>query len=281
MKKTAVVILNYRAYRETEKCIESIIGKNLRVAGIVVVDNASDNESFPYLARKYRKNEKIKVIRNRKNQGFARGNNLGIKIAVREWKAEFILLLNSDTVILESDYLEKILGGYKPGVGVLQTNALRLNGRYTQKSCGSFDLGALCLEALCNFFSYYNLYIPRWLKKSSDHFLEPWVSGCDIMLTPDYLKIFRGLYPGTFLYGEEHILATILKKAGLEWKIIEDAHILHAESKSTPADFREGTLKKRKMMLIADRNKLFVRIMPLRVLRYLINSGKWHAGVDE
>ncbi len=275
MSSIAIVILNYKAYHETEKCIDSIINNRMDVAGIVVVDNASGNESVSCLRRKYQGNNKIKIVKSNKNLGFAKGNNLGIKVAKTLWKAEFVLLLNSDTVMLEKDYVAKLLSAYEYGTGVMQTNALRLNGRYTQRNYGEYTLSGMLFETVKEMFSYYNIYFPRKLKKPAEDTLGPWISGCDILLTPDYFKIFRGLYPLTFLYGEEYILAMMLRKAKLEWKVVEDAHILHAESKSTPADFKEGTRKKKKMMLNTKKHKIFVRVMPLNILRLIINYGKW------
>ena len=275
MKSVAIVILNYEAYRETEKCVDSILDKKLDVSGIVIVDNASENDSLTYLTKKYRHNNRIKLVKCSRNLGFAKGNNIGIKVAKNTWGVDFVLLLNSDTVILEEDYIIKMLDGYRKGIGVIQTSALRMNGRYTQKNYGAYKLIAIVSELIINFCSYFNIYCPSGAGIISEKTLGPWVSGCDILLTPDFFETFRGLYPLTFLYGEEYILAIMLKKAGMQWEIIEDAHILHAESRSTPLDIKEGTWKKKGKMLIAGKNKVIVRIMPLWGLRWIINRGEW------
>ena len=153
MSSIAIVILNYKAYHETEKCIDSIINNRMDVAGIVVVDNASGNESVSCLRRKYQGNNKIKIVKSNKNLGFAKGNNLGIKVAKTLWKAEFVLLLNSDTVMLEKDYVAKLLSAYEYGTGVMQTNALRLNGRYTQRNYGEYTLSGMLFETVKEMFS--------------------------------------------------------------------------------------------------------------------------------
>lgn len=274
MNKVAIVILNYQSYNETENCVESILDKKLDIEGIVIVDNASENESYTYLKQKYGCNKKIKIVRSNKNVGFAKGNNIGIRIAKAIWNAEFILLLNSDTVILEEDYIKKLLSRYRSGIGVMQTSVLRLNGRYTQKNYGTYAPKRILLDGVKTFCRYYNLYFPERIGCRSENILGPWVSGCDIFLTPDYFEIYQGLYPLTFLYGEEYILAIMLKKAGLEWKVVEEAHILHAESRSTPMNFREGTHKKKKMMLGTIKHKLFVSVIPLKVICYITNRGK-------
>lgn len=274
MNSVAIIILNFETYHQTEKCVDSIIRKGLDISGIVVVDNASANDSFSHLYQKYKDNKKIKVIKSNRNVGFAKGNNLGIKVAKKLWKPDFILLLNSDTVILECNYLQKLLDKYEPKTGVMQSSVLRLNGRYTQKNYGVYDLKGIIFETIRDFCFYENIYLTDKIKYNPQKVLGPWVSGCDILLTPHFFKIYKGLYPFTFLYGEEYILAIMLKKAGLKWLVVEDAHILHAESKSTPISFKEGTRKKQRLMLGTKKHKLFVRILPFKILRLLINYEK-------
>lgn len=63
-------------------------------------DNASSDESVDYLRKAFLT---IQLIENEKNYGFARANNQGIKIA----KGKYILLLNSDTIVL-GDCLKKV-----------------------------------------------------------------------------------------------------------------------------------------------------------------------------
>ena len=122
---------------------------------------------------------------------------------------------------------------------------------------------------------YHNIYFPDKPGKWRGKKVGPWISGCDIFLTEDYFKVFQGLYPLTFLYGEEYLLAIMLKKAKLEWKLVENAHIVHAESRSTPDNFKEGTRKKQNMMLKTKRHIWLVKLLPLKRLQGIINYGKW------
>ncbi len=59
---------------------------------IFVVDNASSDDSCEMVEREY---PEVRLIRNRQNVGFARANNQAIPPA----RGEFVLLLNSDTVL--------------------------------------------------------------------------------------------------------------------------------------------------------------------------------------
>ncbi len=42
------------------------------------------------------------LLKNRRNYGFAGGNNIGIKFVLRFLKPDYILLLNNDTVVSEN-----------------------------------------------------------------------------------------------------------------------------------------------------------------------------------
>jgi GT2 family glycosyltransferase len=71
---------------------------------IIVVDNASTDNSFQKLKALARKMEHLRVVDNKKNLGFSGGNNVGMKLA----KGEFILILNSDTVVQSSALSEMV-----------------------------------------------------------------------------------------------------------------------------------------------------------------------------
>ncbi|WP_238903668.1 glycosyltransferase family 2 protein [Clostridium sp. YIM B02506] len=95
-----VVLVNYNGYEDTEACIKSLRNIHYYNYKIVVVDNASTDDS-------YNKLEKIKedviLIKSEKNLGFSGGNNIGIKYALQQG-ADYIMLLNNDTLV-EPDFL--------------------------------------------------------------------------------------------------------------------------------------------------------------------------------
>ena len=75
------VILNYKTWREAAACAESILktqqGQDIR---IVLVDNGSGNGSEESLREEFAGEKRVHVIASEKNLGFARGNNLGIRV---------------------------------------------------------------------------------------------------------------------------------------------------------------------------------------------------------
>lgn len=87
-EKISVVIPNYNGREILLKNLPSVI-RNCPSAEIIIVDDASTDDSVRLIHKKFKK---IKVIRLRKNRGFATAVNEGVKAA----KNEIVLLLNSD-----------------------------------------------------------------------------------------------------------------------------------------------------------------------------------------
>lgn len=97
--KLSVIILSWNTKQLLRQCLQSLISNfELPIINyeIIIVDNGS-NDGSPEMVEKFIKHQpsNIKLIRNKTNLGFARGNNQGIKIA----KGKYIMLLNSDTVV--------------------------------------------------------------------------------------------------------------------------------------------------------------------------------------
>ena len=161
MPKVVIVVLNYCAYEETINCVRSIQKHcTLEAINIVIVDNGSSNDSYQILKNEFREIKEIVIVRSEKNVGFAKGNNIGIKIARQQLGADFVLLLNSDTIMLEDDYLDKMLSEYDDQVGVMQSCALRINGRYTQKNTGTYSLKERLWTYIKSIADYFDIYVP-------------------------------------------------------------------------------------------------------------------------
>ena len=90
--RLSIITINYNGLKDTCELIDSIpFNNNMEV---IVVDNASKEDEASIIFKRY---PQVKVIRSKKNLGFAGGNNLGI----REAKGDYILLINNDTYFKE------------------------------------------------------------------------------------------------------------------------------------------------------------------------------------
>ena len=129
MCRTAVCVLNYLNYKETENCVDSVLMQRDSNYQIIVVDNGSENESYSFLKKRYHGEQKVTVLRVHKNYGFAKGHNIGIHYARKYFAAEYVLLLNSDIILPEERYIKKMVDADEHGVGVLGSRIILRGGR--------------------------------------------------------------------------------------------------------------------------------------------------------
>ncbi len=153
-----IIILNWNSWRDTIECLESLYRMTYSPYVIVIVDNGSEDDSVkkinqycngeinvkteffsynpdnkPINIIEYTRKEaehatinlqpkQVILIKNEKNDGFAEGNNIGVRFSQN---ADYLLLLNSDTVV-DPAFLERlIIASEKEDIGVVQPKILR------------------------------------------------------------------------------------------------------------------------------------------------------------
>jgi GT2 family glycosyltransferase len=92
------VVLNWNNWQTTLECVKSLLASQESDLEIIVVDNASEDDSIRKLQEQF---PRISYIINQENYGFARGCNFGIKFAL-ERGATHILLINNDVTVREN-----------------------------------------------------------------------------------------------------------------------------------------------------------------------------------
>lgn len=96
--KISIIILNWNGKADSLECLNSIFEISYPNFNVILVDNGSTDGSQKEIKKRF---PHIHLIENKENLGFTGGNNTGIKQAL-DSGAEFILLLNNDTVVEES-----------------------------------------------------------------------------------------------------------------------------------------------------------------------------------
>ncbi|MFH1676013.1 MAG: glycosyltransferase, partial [bacterium] len=92
----SLIVLSWNTLDITVACIESILIFHPDCPWeLIIIDNASSDESPSVLSEKYSEVPEIRLVLNEKNLGFTGGNNQGIEMA----RGRIIGLLNSDTVV--------------------------------------------------------------------------------------------------------------------------------------------------------------------------------------
>lgn len=117
--KISIIILTFNSCNQTTiPCLESII---LNTSGfnyeLIIVDNFSTDNTIEYLNNfKEKYNSLVRLILNKKNEGYAIGNNIGISAST----GDYIVLLNNDTVVTP-DWLNSLLNkfNYDPSIGLV------------------------------------------------------------------------------------------------------------------------------------------------------------------
>ncbi len=251
MYEVAVVILNYMNYQETIKCVDSVLMQTNIGFQIVVVDNGSMNESYKMLVQRYSRNCLVHVIRARKNYGFAKGNNIGIKYARDRFQSEFVLLINSDTILIDEQYISILVSKYQKGVGVIGSEMVLRNGKKQKEYLQYISFPETLIQYLEILNQLYGIQIcPAFFeKKVSKKERVRILHGSAFMLTPDYFKMYDGLYSKTFLYGEEELLYILCVRADLRQIYTLDTKIYHKEDQSSLYLFQNRNTVKLKYVI--------------------------------
>lgn len=97
----AIVILNWNGRAYLEKFLPSVIASSYPNKQVIIADNASTDDSIPFLTRHY---PQVRLITLPKNYGFAKGYNEALK----QVQADYYVLLNSD-VEVQPGWIEPII----------------------------------------------------------------------------------------------------------------------------------------------------------------------------
>lgn len=209
--KLSIIIVNYKTPELTLRCIESIYASVIDVSfEVIVVDNDSQDNSKEKITHSF---PSVKWISNTYNAGFGRANNLGVKHA----KGEFILLLNSDMLLLPDQNLNVLLNRIKDNskIGVIGCKLLNEDGSF-QKSY-YYDIGTLKRE-LRNNVLWYKLMkpVPKRLDAVMGSFM--------LFRKTDFEKL-EGFDEDFFMYAEELELCMRFKRK-LQKEIIYDENYI-------------------------------------------------------
>lgn len=126
----SIIILNYNAGQLLFNCVESLLKTNYPNYEIIVVDNASHDQSHKKCKEMF---PQINLIENKENLGYCEGNNVGI----RDAKGEFLVILNPDTIVAQNWLSELVYAHSKKGQGLYQPKILSLYEEGILQSTGN------------------------------------------------------------------------------------------------------------------------------------------------
>lgn len=242
------VVLHYQNIDVTKKCINSLLEID-KSAPIVIVDNCSPNKSGNEL-KKYYKNNNIHVLLNDKNDGFAKGNNIGFQYLKQNNNVQYIAVMNNDIIINDKHFPEVIKHFMeKNNVDVCGPDMVTIKGNhqnplrlipysthYLEYYIKINRLKYCCLK-LAVFWNLYKLYKakrPIPLREKQNTAYGCILHGSCIVYGPKYIQEERCAFiPISYMYNEEAILYDYLIYKGYKTGYCSAMTIMHMEGAST------------------------------------------------
>jgi len=221
--EVSIILVNYNDKPHLQECLLSLEENAQGISfEVIVVDNNSSDGSQEFIEKNY---SQAKLIRNLKNIGFARANNQGIK----ESKGEFILFLNTDTLVYPKA-LEYLLGEMKNDrqVGAAGPTLLRGDNAYQVSFGGRVNFFQELVQK-CFLNSYYKLRLKigqkkRWVR---------WLSGACLLTRKEILEDVGFFDENFFIYFEDIDLCFRIRKKGLKLLFLPQARVFHRGGATT------------------------------------------------
>jgi GT2 family glycosyltransferase len=222
----SIIIISWNTKKILKDCLDSIFAETLDVEfEVIVVDNASEDGSAQMVKNEF---PNVILLQNKKNLGFAAANNQAFKVT----KGRYVLLLNSDTLILKNAIKRTVVFADKhPRAGVVGCRVLNQD-LTLQPTCFMYP------SAVNLFLSATYLYkmLPRnrflgrehmtWWDRNTEREVQV-VTGCYLLVRKVALDKIGGLDEGFFMYAEETDFCFRVKKAGWQIFFSPTAEIIH------------------------------------------------------
>lgn len=196
-----IVIVNWNTCDLLFNCISSIIDHDNYI--ITVVDNASTDASYEMLVNNF---SFVNIVRNSENVGFARANNIAIKLV----NEEYVCLLNSDTIVSRGCF-ESMLSFMNQNPHVVAcAPALRLPSGRLQTGAGGYEP---TVQTVFNYFFFLSKIFPvrfrgmffdqkTFVDKASPVKVD-WLSGACLLVRTSVIDRAGMLDESKFMYSED------------------------------------------------------------------------------
>ncbi len=231
--KLAVIIVNYNVKYFLKQCLESVYNSSaLKELEIYVVDNDSKDGSVEMVRESF---PDVITIANKVNVGFSTANNQ----AIRQTKADYVVLLNPDTLV-KSDTFEKVIQfmDQTPDCGGLGVKMIDGNGKFLPESKRGLptpDVAFYKIFGLAKLFpksKKYGRYHLGFLDNDEVHKIDV-LSGAFMMMRKETLDKVGLLDEDFFMYGEDIDLSYRITQGGYNNYYYPDTTIIHYKGEST------------------------------------------------
>jgi len=245
MINVSFLILNYNSYEMTINYIKHVMSLQLNCkSSFVIVDNFSSNEQLNKLSEAIVGMNDVNLIENPKNEGYAKGNNLGLRYIYNQNKDEIVFVCNNDIHFFSPDLINLFIEKHKKERNVFLGARMTVNS-IVQNS--NFRFNSFYQDMLTFFPRAIINRLPSVATKGKVEFHDKWLevdwlngsffSGCiSSFKSIDYFD------EDTFLYCEERILGKRCKEQKIKLLLNTTETYGHLEGASTKRAFNSYKL---------------------------------------
>ncbi|MFH1561758.1 MAG: glycosyltransferase family 2 protein [Patescibacteria group bacterium] len=278
VSKLAIVILNYNTKDLVKGCLDSLLPLINETVDLIVVDNASTDDSLEYL----RTVERIELLTSKENLGFTGGNNLGLRRAL-EKKADYIMLLNSDT-LAKNAFWQPMIEFLKnnPKVGVVGPKIYFAPGyEFYKDKYKKEDLGKV-IWSVGGSIDWNNVYGENQGVDQVDEgqFDQPaeadFISGCCLLASREVWQKIGLLNEKYFLYYEDTEFSLRVKKTGRQVWCFPGSVIWHlnAGSSQCGGDLQDYFITRNRLLFGLSWAPIRTKLALIRESFRLLASGR-------
>jgi len=238
----SIIIVAWNVKQLLHDCLKSVYDQTRDIEfEVIYVDNASEDGSVEIVERDF---SEVIIIENDENQGFIKANNQAIKIA----EGRYVLLLNSDTIILDNAISKTVeFADAHPEAAVVGCRVLNPD-MTLQRTCVMYHsplnlfLSATYLYKLFPRNKFFGREAMTWWDFDDVREVET-VSGCFSLVRTKAIEQVGLMDPIYFVYGDDPDWCYRFKKEG--WKIMftSEPNIIHYGGQTTKHMAREFSLQ--------------------------------------
>lgn len=236
----SVIILNYNVRYFLELCVLSVQKALEKIDGeIIVIDNNSQDDSCKMMKLRF---PNVKLIENKENSGFPKGNNIGVSQA----KGEYICILNPDTVVAE-DTFTKVLAFTKKQqeLGIVGVKLIDGTGNFLPESKRGIPTPFVSFTKITGLYKIFpktfGKYYAQHLSENETGKVEILV-GAFMLMKRDLYNEIGGFDENCFMYSDDIDLSYMALKNGKSNYYFHETSVIHYKGEST---IKDGTYMNR------------------------------------
>ena len=232
----SVIILNYNVRYFLEQCVLSVQKALEGIEGeIIVVDNASKDNSCAMMKQKF---PTVKLIENKENSGFPKGNNIG----VAEAKGEYICILNPDTVLAEDTFHKLLKTEYwQLNTGIIGCKLIDGTGNFLPECKRGVPTPWVAFTKIFGLYKFFPN--SKWFNQYYAQHISDNESGEVAILVGAFMLIKRQLYldlggfdENCFMYSDDIDLSYMVIQSGKVNYYYHETSVIHYKGESTVRD---------------------------------------------